>query len=99
VLDEAADTVLVAVIVVRHTRADEEAGRLELVGAGAVGRHAALTAALLVALLADLGLAALTGLGLMGGGLAASDSFAFGLELAAAGCMFAVVAGVCAQLT
>ncbi len=29
-------------IVIRHTRADEETGRLELVGSAAVGRHAAL---------------------------------------------------------
>ena len=36
-------------IVVRHTRADEEAGRLELVGSAAVGRQAPLTAALLAA--------------------------------------------------
>ena len=36
-------------LVVRHTRADEEAGRLELVGSAAVGRLAALTAALGVA--------------------------------------------------
>jgi len=36
-------------LVIRHTRADEEAGRLELVGSAAVGRLAALTAALLVA--------------------------------------------------
>jgi len=35
-------------IVVRHTRADEESGRLELVGATAVGRHASLAAALVL---------------------------------------------------
>ena len=41
---------LVAIfLVVRHTRADEEAGRLELIGAGVVGRHAPLTVALVVA--------------------------------------------------
>src|SRR5262249_32824210 len=34
--------------VIRNTRADEEAGRTELVGAGVVGRQAPLTAALLV---------------------------------------------------
>ena len=34
-------------IVVRHTRAEEETGRAELVGAGVVGRHAPLAAALL----------------------------------------------------
>ena len=36
-------------IVVRHTRAEEETGRAELVGAGVVGRHAPLAAALLAA--------------------------------------------------
>jgi putative exporter of polyketide antibiotics len=33
-------------LVVRHTREEEEAGRLELVGAGAIGRRAPLAAAL-----------------------------------------------------
>ena len=46
-------------LVVRHTRADEEAGRLELVGSAAVGRLAALTAGLLVALAANVVLAVL----------------------------------------
>src|SRR5207302_270002 len=47
-------------IVVRHTRADEEAGRLELVGAAAVGRQAPLTAALLAAATANVAIALLT---------------------------------------
>jgi ABC-2 type transport system permease protein len=43
---EAAFAVLLTIfIVVRHTRGDEEAGRLELVGSAAVGRQAPLTAA------------------------------------------------------
>src|SRR5258708_3471191 len=41
-------------IVVRHTRADEETGRLELIGAAVVGRHAALACALAVAVTASL---------------------------------------------
>ena len=40
--------VLALFLVVRHTRAEEETGRLELVGAAVVGRCAPLTAALLV---------------------------------------------------
>ena len=48
-------------IVVRHTEGDEDAGRLELVGAGAVGRLAALTSGLLTALLANLVVALLGG--------------------------------------
>src|SRR5439155_10775924 len=37
-----------ALLVIRHTRAEEQAGRRELVGAGVVGRHAPLAAALAV---------------------------------------------------
>src|SRR5580658_8975168 len=36
-------------VVIRHTRSDEEAGRLELVGSTVVGRQAALVAGLLTA--------------------------------------------------
>ena len=41
--------VAVILTVVRHTRADEEAGRTELIDSTAVGRHASLTAAILLA--------------------------------------------------
>jgi ABC-2 type transport system permease protein len=94
--------VLVAVmsilIVSRHTRGDEDAGRLELVSAGAVGRSAPLTAALTVALIADLTLGLLVAVGLAFGGLAGVDSLAFGLGLAAVGAMFAAVTAVAAQV-
>src|ERR1700738_2180646 len=40
-------------LVIRHTRAEEEAGRLELVGSARVGRQAPLAAALAVAALAN----------------------------------------------
>src|SRR6266567_4215582 len=40
-------------LVVRHTRADEEAGRLELIGSARVGRQAPLASALAVAVLAN----------------------------------------------
>ena len=40
-------------LVGRHTRAEEETGRDELLRAAAVGRHAPLAAALAVALLAN----------------------------------------------
>src|SRR5206468_2710101 len=53
------------VVVVRHTRAEEETDRLELLGAGAVGRHAPLTAALVTAWAADLVLALLVWAGLV----------------------------------
>ena len=85
-------------IVARHTRGDEDAGRLELVGAGAVGRSAALTAGMLTALLANLGVALLVAVGLVVGGLPGLDSLAFGLGVAAAGCVFTAVTALAAQL-
>src|SRR5204863_181177 len=51
--------------VVRHTRTEEETGRLELIGATVVGRYAPLTAALLTAVLANVAAALLVALGLV----------------------------------
>lgn len=94
--------VLVAVMnlltVVRHTRAEESAGRLELVGSAAVGRYAPLAAALLVAGGADLVLAVLVALGLIACGLPVAGSIALGLGFACVGWIFAAIAAVCAQL-
>ena len=42
----AGDAIMSLLLVVRHTRAEEEDGRAELVRAGAVGRRAPLAAAL-----------------------------------------------------
>ena len=90
---------LAILVVVRHTRAEEEAGRLELLGATVVGRYAALTAALLVAVGANLALAVGTAVGLIAAGLPADGSIAFGLAWAGVGIAFAGVAGVASQLT
>jgi ABC-2 type transport system permease protein len=85
--------------VVRHTRTEEETGRLELVGATVVGRYAPLTAALITAGLANLAAAVLIALGLVSAGLPAAGSVGFGLATALAGMMFAAIAAVTAQLT
>jgi ABC-2 type transport system permease protein len=85
-------------IVVRHTRADEESGRAELVGAGVVDRRAPLTAALLVAGAANAVLGALVALALIAIGLGAAGSLAVGVAFAAAGAMFAAVAAVTVQV-
>ncbi|ADB34168.1 Putative exporter of polyketide antibiotics- like protein [Kribbella flavida DSM 17836] len=90
---------LAAMIVVRHTRAEEETGRLELLSAGVLGRYAALTAALIVSALTAVLLSLLTALSLIAVGLPASGSFAFGLVWASAGLAFAGVGAVAAQLT
>ena len=85
--------------VIRHTRADEEAGRLELVGATAVGRFAALAAALAVTIGACLVVGLLLAVVQIAFRLPAAGSLALGAATALAGCMFAGVAAVTAQLT
>jgi ABC-2 type transport system permease protein len=85
-------------IVVRHTRADEEAGRLELVGSAAVGRQAPLTAALLAAAAANTAIALLTFLWLSRLGLPVTGSAALALSISGCGLVFGGVAAVAAQL-
>jgi ABC-2 type transport system permease protein len=90
--------VLALFIVVRHTRTEEETGRLELLGATVVGRRAPLTAALLVAAGASLVSGAGSALGLIAVGLPAGGSITMGAGFALVGIAFAAVAGVTAQL-
>ncbi|MER7199894.1 ABC transporter permease [Streptomyces sp. CB01635] len=84
-------------IVVRHTRDEEESGRQELVSSAMVGRRAPLTAALLAALVANAATALLVagGLASQGGG----GAMALGLAIAATGMVFATMAAIVAQLT
>jgi ABC-2 type transport system permease protein len=85
-------------IVIRHTRAEEEAGRQELIGSAVVGRQAALTAALLAAVMANLALIVLACVALPLTGLPAAGSVALALAIGASGLAFAGVAAVAAQL-
>lgn len=91
--------VLAIVLVVRHTRGEEEAGRLELLGATVVGRRAPLAAALLLVTLAMAAIGSLTALSLMASGLPAAGSWAFGLGWMLTGLVFAAVAAVTAQVS
>ncbi len=86
-------------LVVRHTRADEETGRLELIGSTVVGRHAPLAAALLVASVANLAVVVLTTAVLAVAGLPLAGSIAFGLAEASCGVVFAGVAAIAAQIS
>ncbi len=86
-------------LVVRHTRADEETGRLELIGSTAVGRHAPLGVAMLVALPANLILLVLTTAVLVSSGLPLAGSAAFGLAEASCGIVFAGLAAIAAQIS
>ncbi|MDQ2721949.1 MAG: ABC transporter permease [Actinomycetota bacterium] len=91
--------VLMSLTVLRHTRGEEESGRLELMRAGVLGRRVPLAAVLGEAYLASVALGVLTALGLMSAGLGTAGSWAFGLSWACAGVVFASVAAVAAQLT
>jgi ABC-2 type transport system permease protein len=95
--------VLIAVAVIltmiRHTRADEEAGRTELIDSTAVGRNASLTAALLLTGGASVLTGLLAFLGLMKTDVPVLGSLAFSCALAASGLVFTAVAAVSAQLS
>lgn len=99
-------TILVALMsiwtVTRHSRAEEESGRTELLLASPVGRRAPLAAALAVAALANLILAALTAVGLASLGIESIDwpgSLTYGAAYATVGLVFAGLAGITGQLT
>jgi ABC-2 type transport system permease protein len=91
--------VFAIMLVVRHTRREEENGRLELIGSGVVGRFASLTAALVVVFVTMLSIGILTAIGLTAVGLPAAGSWAFGLAWTGVGLSFAAIAAVTAQIT
>ncbi|MEB3021055.1 ABC transporter permease [Mycolicibacter sp. MYC098] len=91
--------VAVILTVIRHTRADEETGRTELIDSTAVGRYAGLTGALLLAGGASVTTGVIGALGLLTSGVPAAGSFAFGAALAGSGLVFTAVAAVAAQLS
>lgn len=89
-------------MITRHTRANEETGRTELVLANVVGRQAPLVAALLLAIGTNLVLALLLAVGLPAVGVETIDavgSLAFATGLAGVGIFFAAVAAVAAQIS
>jgi len=86
-------------IVIRHTRSDEEAGRLELVGSAAVGRQAALAAGMLAAAAASIAVAVLLSIALPLVHLPVAGSVALALSIGCCGLAFTGIAAVAAQLT
>lgn len=86
-------------VVVRHTRAEEQSGRAELILAGAVHRRARLVAALWWSLVANLsmGLAVFVPMALVGGH-DAGGSMLLAASVASVGLAFAGVATLTAQL-
>lgn len=92
-------TFLVIAIVRRHTRAEEETGRFELIGATPVARGAPLATAVLLALVTSV----VTGLGVVGcsmaGGWPATGSVLMGAALIGVGLSFTGIAAVGVQLS
>lgn len=97
-------TVVVALMsifmVVRHTRTEEETGRLELVRSSVVGRYAGMTAALLIVAGVNLLVGALVSVGLVLSldELDLGGSLVFGASMAATGLVFAAVAAISVQI-
>jgi ABC-2 type transport system permease protein len=85
-------------LVGRHTRADEENGRSELLRSARVDRRALLVAALTVAVLADAAVAVVVTLAAAGTGLPLQGSLLFGLAMGALGLVFAGLTAAAAQL-
>ncbi|EIM08524.1 ABC transporter polyketide tetronasin permease [Planococcus antarcticus DSM 14505] len=89
-------------LVTRHTRTDEEDGRIEMIRSLPVGRLSNLLSILLVLIGANIVLALLTAFSLTALGIESIDlegSLVYGSALGASGMIFAGVAAVCAQLS
>jgi ABC-2 type transport system permease protein len=94
---QVAAAIMSILLVVRHTRAEEESGSAELLLAGAVGRRSPLTTALGLTGLANAAVAVVIAAGLAGSGLAPVDSLAFAAGVGLTGLVFGAVAAVTAQ--
>ncbi len=84
--------------VIRHTRAEEEAGRTELLGAAAVARPAQLVAALSTTGAASVLLGLIVLILMVGQGLSVVGSLVFGAEFTLTGWLFAGIAAITAQV-
>ncbi|MEZ5237617.1 MAG: hypothetical protein R2716_01190 [Microthrixaceae bacterium] len=85
-------------LVTRHTRAEEESERAELLRSTPVGRHAAGVATMANALVVNVAVAAGLVIGLVASGYALTGSVAFALAVATSGLLFAAITLVGAQV-
>lgn len=94
--------VMSIMLVTRHTRGDEEDGRIEMFRSLPVGRLSNLSATMLVAVGVNLGMALIFGFGLHAMGMDGADlggSLLYGAVLGAVGIIFAAITAFFAQLT
>jgi ABC-2 type transport system permease protein len=90
---------MTVLLVSRHTRAEEEAGRLELVRAAEVGRHAPLAVTGVLTVGASLALGVLSALFLTPADYGVAGSWLFGMSMAMVALVFGGIALVTAQLS
>jgi ABC-2 type transport system permease protein len=89
-------------LVARHSRADEEAGRTELIRSLPVGRLASLGAILVVAVLVNIGLALVVSFSLFAcqvESVTLAGSLLYGFLLGVVGFLFAAITALLAQMT
>ncbi|MGO1592643.1 ABC transporter permease, partial [Ancrocorticia sp.] len=95
-------SILSILTVVRHTRAEEEEGRIELLRAGLVGRHTHLATGVLISIALNAGIAAAvfcTLLPIGGEVVSSAGSLVYVSSLFGIGLVFTAVAALAAQIT
>lgn len=90
--------IMTILIVLRHTRGEEQTGRAELMRGAVIGRHAPLASALSIAAIGNGILAALLSLAGLTIGLGTHASIVFGVSTAATGLFFGAVTAITAQI-
>jgi ABC-2 type transport system permease protein len=86
-------------LVARHTRAEEQNGRTELLRSNVLGRHAQLTAVLIVAVGANVSLALMLAGAMAASGHDVRDGLLFGASVGAVGLVFAGITALTVQVT
>ncbi len=90
---------MVVFLVVRHTRAEEESGRAELLRSTVLGRHAATLAGLLYGVTAALVIGLVTTVSMLGAGLEIRGTLTYGAGLTLLGLCYVAISLVAAQLS
>jgi ABC-2 type transport system permease protein len=86
-------------LVARHTRVEEQTGRAELIRANVVGRHAPLTATLIIAGVANVLVALLVAAAMAAADLDTSDALLFGAGIGAVGLVWAGITALTVQVS
>ena len=98
IIDALTLVALVVMVMRRHTRQEEESGRLELLGSQVMGRRAPLASATILSLATSLVAGALAAAAAVAGGLPTLDGCVFGAGLAGLGLAWTGVMAVLVQL-